>query len=161
VVEFLERRIDRSSFVFEFGAGGSTIWFAEHAGEVVSIEDNEAWCDVVRRELAASTLNNAQVVLRDTMEQVAEFGEAEGLGIAEADVILVDSSARVRILDLTLAKRTIKPGGYLVLDDSQRAVYDAYVGDLAGWPRRDFWGLRAHFLWPSRTTCWRRPPEAS
>jgi hypothetical protein len=38
--KFLEQWIQPSDRVVEFGSGRSTLWFAKHAGSVLSIEDN-------------------------------------------------------------------------------------------------------------------------
>ena len=42
-IEFLERTLTRDMRVFEYGAGGSTLFFATRVKEVVSIEHEGAW----------------------------------------------------------------------------------------------------------------------
>ncbi|HMW26715.1 MAG TPA: hypothetical protein PKC51_08750, partial [Ferruginibacter sp.] len=40
---FLKDQLQPSFKVFEFGGGGSTLFFCKHAGEVVTVEDHEEW----------------------------------------------------------------------------------------------------------------------
>jgi hypothetical protein len=60
------KRIVRKDFkVFEYGCGSSSIWWANHTAEVVSVEHNKQWAD----HIAASAPANLKIVSR-------EFGEA-------------------------------------------------------------------------------------
>ena len=43
VIDFLAEEVGRESRIFEYGGGGSTAWFADRAGQVVTVEHDEAW----------------------------------------------------------------------------------------------------------------------
>lgn len=43
LAERLEKRLTPDSFVFEWGPGDSTKWFAQHSGFVVTVEHDEEW----------------------------------------------------------------------------------------------------------------------
>lgn len=51
---FLETRITRSVRVFEYGAGMSSLWYAERVREVVSVEHDSVWADLVGQEAPAN-----------------------------------------------------------------------------------------------------------
>src|ERR1700756_4085872 len=40
---FLAKHISPNAIGFEWGSGGSTIWFARHCRKLISIEHNPAW----------------------------------------------------------------------------------------------------------------------
>src|SRR4030095_1446538 len=46
-IEFLENYLQNETRVFEFGSGGSTLFFAQRAQSVVAVEDNAHWCELV------------------------------------------------------------------------------------------------------------------
>src|SRR5215203_492131 len=50
-IDFLEKYIKREMTVCEYGSGGSTLFFAERAKSVYSIEDNAKWFDLVQARL--------------------------------------------------------------------------------------------------------------
>src|SRR5882724_5296346 len=45
---FLERQLKPAGRVFEWGSGNSTIFFAERVAEVVSVEYDSAWVQLVQ-----------------------------------------------------------------------------------------------------------------
>ena len=50
----------------------------------------------------------------------------------------------------------VKPGGLLLLDDTERERYRPAV-EMLGWERHVFTGLKATNIAPSQTSVWRRP----
>lgn len=69
---------------------------------------------------------------------------------------------RARPSCLAHAWRKVKPGGHLLLDDSEREHYAAAARPLAGWPRRDLFGPGPYLRIFFRTTIWGpRPPDAA
>jgi len=51
-IELLTRMVRASDRVFEYGAGHSTLWWQEQVAEVVSVEHDEAWCELLRPRLS-------------------------------------------------------------------------------------------------------------
>jgi len=51
-IQFLKGWIDEEDDVLEFGAGRSTLWFAEHARHVTSIETSMLWKARIEADLA-------------------------------------------------------------------------------------------------------------
>jgi precorrin-6B methylase 2 len=113
--------------VFEFGSGGSSIFLAGRAGSVICVEDEEKWAARVQDEAGKRGLRNLTVLHRPFdfhyPKDFAESSYLAALGEADFDVIVVDGkeeSGPVRDACFWKAEEHIKPGGFIVLDDSWR-----------------------------------------
>lgn len=177
-VKFLEQHLNCSATVFEFGSGGSTIWFARRAKQVISVEHNRTWYTRVRQVLNENNLSNVTLLLREPkiVDQPVQKGPIQGVTYgtssgpwdmesyataiddfddASFDVVLVDGRSRAACLVHAIPK--VRPGGLLILDDSERKRYSAACELPNDWPKRSFHGLRPSVVRPTRTTCWFRP----
>lgn len=146
-IEWLEPRIRASDSVFEFGAGQSTLWFASHAREVVSVEHNAAWY----QRLSTQVGPNVSLQLRptdtselgsDAEDQDSDFSAAIDAYPRQAfDVVAIDGPERVACIRHTISR--LKPDGLLVLDNSDRPSLRAGIELLAreGFGRVDFHGF--------------------
>lgn len=113
VLDFMEARIDRASFVLEFGAGGSTQWFADRCGQLLSVETSPKWALSVRAELIGVTGCNWLVSLTATPDQIVPMANGP-------DLVLVDCDERYREGCSRTGWTALKSGGWLVFDDAQR-----------------------------------------
>jgi predicted O-methyltransferase YrrM len=108
----------------EFGSGRSTVWLANRARRLTSVEHDQTWHTAVSRQLVERDIRNVDYLFR---AQDAEESNADLSGyvrVADAwpkesiDFALVDGIYRVdcahAVLDL------LAPGGLLILDDAQR-----------------------------------------
>jgi len=145
-IGWLRRRIQSDWSVLELGAGRSTPWFARRAGRVLSLEDNEFWADETRGRLAQLGIEN--VDLRQL--PVEGFAaEVEGLPDGSFDLVVVDfleapTVTRIDVLRPTMQK--VRPGGLLLLDDSDRPGYAEAFELLANWRFHKFVGVKDD--WP-------------
>jgi len=115
VIDWLDSILQKQWNVLEAGSGGSTVFLAQRVAAVVSYEHDEEWYERVKAELESRSLHNV------TMRLWAEYPKY-GLDYAGPfDLALIDGRGRVR--SLFCASRCIRPGGWLVLDDSQRRWY--------------------------------------
>jgi SAM-dependent methyltransferase len=149
--------IPRDAQVLEFGSGNSTAWFAQRARLVLSLEYDERWAAAVRARLANANVANCDLRVMPLAE-VIPF--VQGLPDDSFDLIVVDNheTAGVTRLDCLMAARTkVKPGGILVLDDSDRAAYGEAPALLPGWTRRSFVGAKPQPLMSIETTLFVRP----
>src|ERR1043165_4945404 len=62
-IDFLEDFIKPHMSVFEYGSGGSTLFFARRAKSVWSIEDNPRWFDLVSRRVQEKGARNVTLKL--------------------------------------------------------------------------------------------------
>jgi predicted O-methyltransferase YrrM len=156
-IGWLRRRIRSDWSVLELGAGRSTSWFARRAGRVVSLEDNGFWVEQTRERLAELRLEN--VDLRQLpVEQFA--AEVEGLPDSSFDLVVMDfleAPAVTRIDVLKPAMKKVRPGGLLLLDDSDRPGYAGAFELLADWRFRKFVGVKDGWPEACETGFFRRP----
>ncbi|MEO8217377.1 MAG: methyltransferase domain-containing protein [Acidobacteriota bacterium] len=96
--------------VLEFGCGTSTVWLAKRAREVVSIEHDPSWFDVVSERLQRSNLTSVDIRLQggDDYERIPEPESS-------FDLALVDGLFRSRASEV--AVRTVRTGGWIYLDN--------------------------------------------
>jgi predicted O-methyltransferase YrrM len=132
-VAYLRKAIKPDWTVFEFGGGSSTVWYAKRARTVVTIEDDSVWYETINRRLSAEGVKNCDLRLCP----IADFPDfLAGLDAPEFDVIVVDNHEEdgiTRLDCLRAAAKSVRPGGLLILDDSD-------------WPHF----RRAHELVPDR-----------
>lgn len=140
-IRWLEGHLRPGMRVFEWGSGGSTVFFARHGARVVSVEDDPAWHGLVNGRLAALGLGDAvDVRLRPfDFHQPRGFPTSTYVREVDADpagegydVIVVDGQDwdfQQRPVCFEAARRAVAPGGVIVVDDSWRyAALRASVG---------------------------------
>lgn len=122
--------------VFEFGSGMSTLWFARRCKQVVSVESNPDWYEVLRQQ--SSGLENIQMI--------HAISEQDYLGVLSAfggkfDLIVIDGLYRTQCL--SLARHYLEAEGLLVVDNTdarpelaaaaKRLFADSRIMAFRGW----------------------------
>jgi predicted O-methyltransferase YrrM len=108
----LNRAIQKEWRIVEFGSGGSTLWFAQRAGFVHSIESDAQWYAIVAVRLEG--LRNVRYELRP-LRNYADLSEYENRSL---DLVLVDGAERAACAKSAVAK--VKSGGLIYLDNSDK-----------------------------------------
>lgn len=102
--------------VLEYGSGMSTVWFAQHASHVVSVESNPAWAEKVSRLLVAKGLGKKVRLV--TTSQREEYVHIAGTMPNGVDLLVIDGDHR---LETGLyAMRFCSPTGVIYVDDSDK-----------------------------------------
>jgi predicted O-methyltransferase YrrM len=153
-IEQLDRLLRADSTVFEYGSGGSTIYFAQRVREVVSIEHEPAWHQRVQAELnrrqltnvryeliepafdpdyARANIANPTAYVSDDDAYVGKTFKSYAQSIdrhpdGHFDLVVVDGRARPSCILHAINK--VRPGGVLLLDQSERPYYLAEAGAL-------------------------------
>lgn len=139
VILFLKIILDKTMRILEAGSGRSTIWFAERVKEIISFESKEEWHCGVTEKLKEKGLNNVTIHC-DPDYPTNSFPKFEG----EFDIVFLDGADGHgdRVATMKVGHKFVKPGGYLIVDDSHRSVYEEGIRVLRGleWNRMDFWG---------------------
>jgi predicted O-methyltransferase YrrM len=155
-IGWLRRRIRRDWAILELGAGRSTPWFAKRAGAVLSLEDNPYW-----HQQTAERLRELELEVDLRLIAVEEFPRAiAALDDRAYDLVVLDfleAPAVSRIDALRPARAKVRPGGHLLLDDSDRPGYAEAYELLAGWQRRRFSGIKDGWPEACETTIFTRP----
>ena len=114
--------------VFEYGSGGSTLFFSARVARVVSVEDDPAWRELVMARLAELGRSNAEIRHRAfDFKQPRDFASSEYVAAirdgAPWDVIVVDGqdwTFHERPVCFAAAEECVAGGGVIVVDDSWR-----------------------------------------
>jgi predicted O-methyltransferase YrrM len=157
-IGWLRRRIRPDWSILELGSGRSTLWFAQRAGNVISLEDNEFWAERTSERVGEEHL---EVDLR--VMPVEEFpSHVASLPDRSFDLVVVDflEAPQVSRVDAVRpAREKVRPGGYLLLDDSDRPGYAEAYELLAGWRERRFVGMKDEWPEACETTIFQRPGD--
>jgi hypothetical protein len=136
-IQFLLPKDFSGKRVLEWGAGQSTLFWAERAKQLVSFESDERW----HRRLTARGLSNATIHLVDDHRAAAE----SLLANERFDVIIVDGLDRGNCARLSLGLLALD--GAIILDDAERNPGRGGYGGgcielyrAAGLSRIDFYG---------------------
>jgi predicted O-methyltransferase YrrM len=156
-IGWLRRRIRSDWSILELGSGRSTVWFARRAGQVLSLEDNEYWHPRTRERLDEAGLSNVDLRLRPVEDFPAEVASLpdEAFDLVVVDFLEAPSVTRIDCLEPAMKK--VRPGGYLLLDDSDRPGYAQAYELLAGWGERRFTGLKDEWHEACETAIFSRP----
>ena len=140
VLDFMASKIEEDSYVIEYGSGWSTRWFAERCRKLISIETDPKWwhkvclhAEGVDCEIEVRLTKNVARITNDIPPQ-------------SADLILIDCYEIHRHKATLSAWPLLKPGGWILFDDAQRAKHaisikwltlkcDKFVG--LGWQTGD------------------------
>lgn len=112
--------------VLEYGSGYSTPWLANHCKELVTIEGNIRWAKRVKEELEYQNLKNVTFKLRNTetyiqkKEVICDYIKAVDEDDKLYDCIIIDGAYRNECA--LRAINHIKPGGIIILDNSNQAT---------------------------------------
>ena len=157
---------------FEYGSGGSTLFFGRRVGEITAAEHHAGWAERVRAAAAAEGLLNVRVLHRPA-DETAPSQEVyvsrhaghrgasyeryartiDGFDDGSLDFVFVDGRARVACV--AHAVRKVRPGGYLILDNAERERYEAAHRLMEGHRRLVLRGVGPRVPWRFETVVWR------
>lgn len=159
VKSFLAERSEAR--VFEWGSGASTIWLASRANQVISVEHDVRWANLVLKRVAdcpnvqlrivpptksgqiTSDKNGFKNLFFD--DYVTEIRKVSG----QFDLIVIDGRAREACLDEALSR--LAPGGMILFDDFNRKRYRIAVRSYDSLLLREKQGLAVSLPYPDNT----------
>jgi len=165
-ISFIDRWLQKDMKLFEYGSGGSTLYFASRTAGVVSVEHDRNWFHTAEGTIAKSGYNNIDYRLiepqpavtdgrdcADPANYVSCFTEYSGFefsayakaieAYADASFDLVVVDGRVRHSCITHAISKVKKGGLLLVDNADRNYYlqpHPVLFDARKWKRIRFAG---------------------
>jgi hypothetical protein len=107
-IEFLKQLDLRDKTVFEYGCGGSTVFWSRVAKHVISVEHNQEFYREIRPLLPGNCNLTLEMFPDEYVQAVARQ--------APHDIIVIDGHSRVRCSEI--AADYLKPGGFIILDNS-------------------------------------------
>ena len=177
-IRWLDSYLRSDMDTFEFGAGGSTLFVARRVRRMTSIEHDRHWHGLVADALNAERVTNCDLRLveaePDPSAAEVPYGPAsfssltpgarglrferyaraiDGQPDRSLDLVLVDGYARFSCVARAIPK--VRPGGYLMFDDTDLKKYREAVTYLDRFRRTDFIGLTPFQRNLRQTTIWR------
>ena len=149
-IDFLEPRVRPTWSVLEWGCGSSTLWWASRTQQVLSVEHDPDWHQLI----AAETPPNATVSLAEDLDRYVELPHRHSA--SPFDAIVIDGEHRNECARLAIS--LIRPDGIIIFDNSDRKMYRDGLTHLmnAGWQRLDFFGLIPSYLYRNCTSIFYR-----
>ena len=163
VIDFLKKISHSEMKVFEYGSGGSTLFWSSRVKDLISVEHDRSWFEKIKAELARQNITNVKYILSES-HGIPDF-EKRQIQIAtdyissdpgysgksfedyaktidnfpdeDFDIVVIDGRARPSCILHSLKK--VKRGGYLVVDNSERKYYLSGF-DFTKWKSCNFFG---------------------
>jgi len=156
--DHVESLVQSNWNVFEWGAGGSTIYWARHCAHVISVEHNSEWIRRVKEMFAKFRVDVSRINLvykrglpesekdrfRPYADVILDYPDES------FDLVFVDGEASSRGWCLTNAMLKVKMGGILLLDNSDWLKRE--IGDE--WKRTDYVEKDLEWVGQSGTFDW-------
>jgi hypothetical protein len=160
--------------IFEYGSGGSSLYFSNRGAHVISIEHNKDWF-LSLKSILSKIENKLVIDLRliepEKESQPTVFSEndknyagysfkkysdsilqyPEGL----FDLIVIDGRARPFCLYNSISK--VKDGGYILFDNSNRVSYHYELEKISDWLVSKSYGPTVNDLSFNETSIYRKP----
>lgn len=182
-IDHLDRRIRPGWRVFEYGSGGSTLYWLSRGAECVSVEHDADWHARLRLRLPAGARIEYRLVppapadggdtaadqddpaaYRSSWEAYrgqsfrAYASQIDEFPAGHFDLVVVDGRARPSCIRHAVPK--VRPGGILLVDNADRSRYFRHTGrELAeGFRRLSFPGVCPAMAHSSRTDLFVRNP---
>jgi hypothetical protein len=142
-IRYLGEHAQPGDSVFEWGCGGSTVWLARRGFNVTSVEHDPEWAAKVADRCPEADVRlipgmsqghlRSEPELRDRGQHffdryVAEIDQIEDQTV---DVVLVDGLCRLECI--RRGSRKVKPGGMLIVDDTDFRFLSVAAKQLPGW----------------------------
>ncbi len=149
-IDFLEKQLRPEFKAFEFGGGGSTLFFCKKVEEVVTVEDNASWFKILTETVQAKGYQNwrgffvspepmgesrprshtnpddfkSSVRNLENMSFEKYARTIDQFPLEYFDLVLVDGRARPSCIQQAIPR--LKKGGLLVVDNTERPHYFAH-----------------------------------
>lgn len=147
-ISFIERRLDTSSYIFEYGGGGSTLFFLDRGAKVITVEHDKEWFKTLSNIIYHDNLNRLWTGIYEPPENEiypsyllhsnpASYKSNPHNFIGKTfkkyvnkinvfqndyfDFVIIDGRARPSCVKQSASK--VKIGGYLILDNTEREYY--------------------------------------
>ena len=127
-IYFLNTYLSKEMTVFEYGGGGSTLFYAERCKHVFCVESCNSWADRIEEVLKQKGITNVSILRcpLDGITDAPSFKESAYCCCVkniDADVYVIDgyeAEEPFRPQCFTVVEDKIKPSNLIVLDDSWR-----------------------------------------
>jgi hypothetical protein len=177
--DFVETLLKPGFAVFEYGSGGSTLFYSKRVELVVTVEHDLDWHANVVHALSTAGIRNCKCLIEppepanglpgDPTDPTA-YSSARDVhrnhrfrkyaasidDFADGFFDFVSVDGRARPSCVWHAYTKVKIGGYLLLDNSERPHYHRAYEMLSDWEENHFYGPGPYGVRFWKTSLWRR-----
>lgn len=143
-IDFLQDALKPEQVAFEYGSDGSTLFLSQRVKQVVSVEDDLEYFELIEKVLRERGARNVDYRFASSVANPYEQSAFVRALDRRYDVIIIDGSELwpeniVRPACFERAENFIAPGGMIVVDDSWR--YDSLIRSNSAKSHRRFQGV--------------------
>jgi hypothetical protein len=148
-IDFLRYRTYEDKDVLEFGGGQSTLWWAQRARRVLTLEGDPAWYEKLKEKIPDNvSLHLTSLKNRET--NISQVREILALNPgSKYDVIIIDGLYRYEMIDIACG--VLAEGGMIVCDNAEGYGFFEGFKDR-GMSRVDFYGHAPGTVLPYSTS---------
>jgi SAM-dependent methyltransferase len=114
-LHFIETRLASPMRIFEFGCGNSTLYYAQRVSEIIAVEHDEQWAEVITTKLKPPS----HVIYKPSGAAYIDEIKQHGL----FDIVIVDGICRQETVNVILT--ALKHDGVIIWDNSDRFDFAA------------------------------------
>jgi Methyltransferase domain len=139
---YLSRHLRPGDRVFEWGSGASTVWLTQRGADVTSVEHDPDWMTKVLARCPAANVRSVPGTPRGRLRSEPPTGDSvhyfddyvaaiDAVADGSLDVVIVDGMSRLACVRRAVPK--VRPGGLLVVDDTDMSCFAPVKKQLPGW----------------------------
>ena len=178
-IRFLEKRLTKEMVIYEFGSGGSTLFFTRRVKQVYSVEHNKEWFRTISDTIKNKGYSNwsGRLIEPDYGDEYLERSPSDPNANVSGspafkgysfkryvesiddfpdknfDLVLIDGRARPSCFRHAIPK--VKAGGCIMWDNTERSYYLENIQHLQSELRRvDFPGPGPYVAFFTQTSIW-------
>jgi hypothetical protein len=152
--QFMDSRVSPGSRVFEWGGGASTLWLMDRGCQVRTIEHDRGWYEPLSQHVSDAV--DLQLRETDGQDLAAYIGAIDEEADDSLDLVIVDGLYG-RTSCVLAARAKVKPGGMLMLDDTEQAQFGGMAASFQGWEAHQLHGLKTGGARLEQSTVWIKP----
>lgn len=178
-IDYLNQQLKLNARIFEYGSGSSTIYWAKRGANIVSVEHDKDYftryssklekfinIDYLFFEPEPIEADQEDFQSEETFKSTKYIGYSfeeyvssiQRFPVNSFDAIFIDGRARDACIQECLD--WLRPGGLLILDNSDRSRYHQAISDmLSNWVRVDFRAPVRGLLHEESTSIFQKPSD--
>ena len=166
--EYLDTIVKPTDVVFEYGSGGSTLYFTKKGCLLTSTEHIRSWAkkiEYITRDfgnnkvvcceptaVASSYVSNLNEYKNKYFDEYVKV--IDGFEDNTIDIVFIDGRCRNKCIYHAISK--VKSGGYILLDNTEHKFYEPGIDLLSSWDKKTFYDNGPHRANKWETTIWKK-----
>jgi predicted O-methyltransferase YrrM len=152
-IVWLEGVVNDKTRVFEWGSGGSTIWFAKRCHSIMTVETDRTWISILEQMARQHDLKNIKAF--HVAPNDPYYSSVITLQPQMFDLVFIDGKERKRCAAAAIKK--VAKGGIILFDNSDAKAHEEDIKPLeaTNWEMMRIVSEGLGGRWAA--TAWRKP----